>query len=149
MDFFVRIRNFKKYKGRTDVEHASWFRLSNRFLEDPEFFGFSSDEKLVWIEYMSISSYKNSDVIHISYEHMKRVCGFHSEVVDSATKKLIEIKCIDTNKTGKFRRRNVADTSTGATDRQTGQTKQNKQDSPDAKRADLTLVFDDQSAGNQ
>lgn len=116
MDLQIRIRNFEDYKGRSDVKHNSWFRLSNRFLEDHEFFDFTPGEKLVWIYLLSLASQKNHGDIHVSYQHAHHVCRIERDVLFSGIEKLIKIKCIEKIRTRTLRGRYAHDTQTCATE---------------------------------
>lgn len=115
----VEIRNFEGYKGRKDVEHNSWFRCSNRLLEDPDFFEFSAEEILVWVYILSLSSQKNSPRVTIKFAHAERVCRLKKSIVESAILKLSgnQIDPVDVTLTS--RGRYADDTQTCATDRQT------------------------------
>lgn len=126
-DIKITIRNYDNYKGRSDVKNNSWFRLSNRFLEDSEFFDFSAEEKLVWIYFLSLASQKNNGTIHVSVQHAHHVCKLPKSVLTSAIKKLNNINCIEIPRTRTSRGRYVRDTHTCATDRtdRTEQTEQN------------------------
>jgi hypothetical protein len=112
----IRIINFEAYKGRSDVKHNSWLRLSNRFLEDYEFFDFSFGEKIVWIYLLSIASQKNTSEIVLSYQHAHQVCNIDEKLLTSAIEKLTKIKCIEKIRTRTLRGRYAHDTHTCATD---------------------------------
>lgn len=107
----IKIKNFEHYKGRGDVKHNSWFRCSNKLLEDPELFHFDLQELMVWIYFLSIASQKNNCVIHVSYLHAEKVCRLPRHVVDSATAKLLQLKIIEKIRTRTIRGRyeNVTD----------------------------------------
>ena len=45
----VTINGYDKFKGRKDVGSPTWFKLSNDFLSDPEFYSFTFSEKCAWI----------------------------------------------------------------------------------------------------
>lgn len=122
----VTIKNWDAYKGRKDVEHNSWFRCSNRLLEDPDFFDWSSDEILAWLYVMSIASQKNSGEVAINLLHAERVCRIKQSVMRSAIAKLEGLGVIssesqesDADVTSTLRARYADVTSTCATDRQT------------------------------
>lgn len=115
MDLHIRILNFEAYKGRADVKHNSWLRLSNRFLEDHEFFGFSFGEKIAWVYLLSIASQKNTSDITVSYQHAHQVCNIDENTLTSAVEKLIKIKCIEKLRTRTLRGRYAHDTRTCAT----------------------------------
>lgn len=122
----VRIRNFEKYKGRSDVKHNSWFRCSNRLLEDPDFYEFSHAELLVWVYILSLASIKNSDEIEINFDRADKVCRLKKKDVLSALEKLEGNQIDRLTDTLTLRARYANDTSTCATeqDRQTEQTGQ-------------------------
>lgn len=113
---WVKILGFEKYKGRADVAHNSWFRCSNRLLEDPDFFDFTAEEKLVWIYLLSIASQKNTSDIHVSHQHAHHVCRLSEKAVTTAIEKLCEIKVIKRLRARTLRGRYVGDTRTCATD---------------------------------
>lgn len=124
----VRVVNFEKYKGRGDVKNNSWFRCSNRILEDHEFFDFTHEEMLVWIYLLAISSQKNACSVCISYKHANVIARLSFDAMDSAISKLSKIKMIEVET---LRGRNVRGTSASRsralqTNRQT-----NKQDITD------------------
>lgn len=119
MDITITIVNYDKYKGRKDVENNSWFRLSNRFLEDADFFDFSAEEKLVWIYLLSVASQKNTAKLRVNHRHAEQVCGLPSPSINSAIKKLSEIGVLKIEQARTLRGRYVDDTATCATDRQT------------------------------
>lgn len=122
----VRIRNYEKYKGRGDVKHNSWFRCSNRLLEDSDFFGFSHAELLVWVYVLSLASQKNVDAVFINFDHAERVCRLKKKDVLSALGKLQGNQIDPVGDTCAVRPRDVDDTSTCATGH-TGQTEQTGQ----------------------
>jgi hypothetical protein len=115
----IRIRRWAEYKGRKDVEHNSWFRCSNRLLEDPDFFEFSHEEILVWVYILSVSSQKNSDLVTIKFAHAERVCRLRRAAVLSAIEKLSGNQIDPVDDTPTERPRNADDTETCATDKQT------------------------------
>lgn len=112
----VTIVNYEHYKGRKDVTHNSWFRCSNRLLEDPDFFGFTSDEILVWVYILSLSSQKDTDTVFINFDHAERVCRLSKEAVVGAVEKLRPKQLLPAAGTRPSRRRTVAVTEAGATD---------------------------------
>lgn len=120
----VRICNFAKYKGRPDVKINSWFRCSNRLLEDHEFFDFTHEELLVWIYLLSLSSQKNHEIVHVSLQHAHQVCRLSADAVMGAIEKLCKIECIEKIRTRTVRGRYARDTQTCATGQdRTGQDK--------------------------
>lgn len=143
----ITILKYKEYKGRSDVKNNSWFRLSNRFLEDADFYDFTAEEKLVWIYFLSISSQKNAAKVSISFRHAERVCGLKRNVCVTAIEKLLKIKVISTDVSDAVHGRNVIVTDACATDRQTNkqteQTIQDRQDDPAAPAAEADPEISD------
>jgi hypothetical protein len=120
----VKILGFEKYKGRTDVVHNSWFRLSNRITEDHEFFDFSDAEFKAWVYMLCLASQKNNDLVHVFYQHAHQVCNIKKVSITGAIEKLIRNKCIAVVRARGERGRYADDTRTCATDRQTDITRQ-------------------------
>jgi len=118
----VKIKNFAAFKGRQDVKNNSWFRCSNRLLEDPDFFDFNHAEIMVWIYILSLASIKNNAAIIINFSHADRVCRLPKEVVLSAVKKLEGNQLLPVDVTRAARGRVANNHSTCATDRQTDTT---------------------------
>ena len=113
----VKINNYNAYKGRNDVVYNSWFRCSNRLLEDPDFFDFTHEEILVWIYILSLASQKNTDTVCIKFAHAERVCRLKKSAVESAIKKLQAIQILPVDDTDTLRERNADDTFTCATEK--------------------------------
>lgn len=138
MDFIeVTVRNFESYKGRADVTHNSWFRMSNRILEDPEFFEFTSSEFLVWIYILCQASKKNQATIQVFYQHAHHIARLPKNVVNSAIEKLKIIRCIDVVRNRDGRGRYVDDTQTCAT----RHNKHNKTDKTECRSGDRPPDF--------
>lgn len=125
----VTIVNFETYKGRADVKHNSWFRCSNRLLEDPDFFDFSHEEILVWIYILSLGSQKNSHKVTINYHHANSVARLSTVAINSAVRKLKKLKALEVST---LRGRYVRDTETCSTRQDiTDKTRQDRQESSD------------------
>lgn len=90
----LKINNWEKYNPRNDIKSPKWFALNNRILEDPHFFGFTSDEFKFWIYALCQASQQNSEEILINVDHAKHICSIESKIITSATKKLSAIECI-------------------------------------------------------
>lgn len=130
----VLIKGFDQYKGRADVKHNSWFRCSNRLLEDHEFFNFSHTEIIVWIYLLSVASQKNTGKITVAYSHAETIAKLDRPSVDSAIKKLKKIGAIEVSNSRTLRGRYADVTDTCAT-RQTEQTEHNKHNITDTPEA--------------
>lgn len=111
----MTIKNFKRYKGRKDVTHNTWFRLSNRLLEDPDFYDFTAGELLSWVYMLSLASQKNSAVIEVNFAHAERVCRIKTKDLISAIKKLEGKQLLPGDVTPTLRGRDADVTDAGAT----------------------------------
>jgi hypothetical protein len=60
---WVKVSKWSDYAGRTDVVNHTWFRCSNRILEDEDFFEFSDAEILGWLYILSLCSQKKTDTV--------------------------------------------------------------------------------------
>jgi len=123
-----------------DVTNNSWFRLSNRFLEDADFFDFTSDEKLCWIYILSLASQKNTGTLMINFKHAEKICSLKPNVLESAIKKLSEINIITIDVTPTLRERNADVTSTCATDITNRHNKQDITNITEHAKSDLPTI---------
>lgn len=62
----IEIKNWAKYNPRSDVKSCSWFRMSNDFFLDPDFYGCSLATRIIWIYTLSVASKKMSDTVRIN-----------------------------------------------------------------------------------
>jgi hypothetical protein len=103
-----------KYRPRKDIAHPTWYKCSNRLLEDGDFYHFSAEEKLVWYRILELISQKQSQTVRIDIDHCKKVCGISPRSVRSGLLKLQELSLIsiDPNVTETLRGRNADVTRT-------------------------------------
>jgi hypothetical protein len=83
----ITINNWGKHQ-RKDVKKPSWFALSNRITEDPDFYSFTGDEFKAWIYILSQASQKQSDTIAANIIHVYRSSGISKDDFFSAIEKL-------------------------------------------------------------
>jgi uncharacterized phage protein (TIGR02220 family) len=62
----IEIKNWAKYNPRSDVKSCSWFRMSNDFFSDPDFYGCSLEARIVWIFALSVASKKMSQKVRLN-----------------------------------------------------------------------------------
>jgi hypothetical protein len=62
----VEVCNWAKFNPRADVKSCSWFRMSNDFFSDPDFYDCTIDVRIVWIFILSIASRKMNSVIKLN-----------------------------------------------------------------------------------
>lgn len=84
----VTIRGWEKYNKRKDIKNPWWFALSNRMLEDPEFYSFSGEEVRAWLYVLSIASQRNSATITINFNQARRSCNVKTDALISIIEKL-------------------------------------------------------------
>lgn len=84
---FVKIKN-TNWRPRKDIAHPTWFKCSNRILEDEDFYNFTFAEILVWIHILSVGSQQDSDEIFIKFETADRKARLTKDIVMSAVEKL-------------------------------------------------------------
>lgn len=87
----VTISNWDKYNPRKDYKRPWWFAMSNRLLEDPDFYSFSDAEIRAWIYILSQASQRASKEIRVHFDHASRVCNVKTQALKSAVKKLEKI----------------------------------------------------------
>lgn len=107
----ITILNYEKFNGRKDVKTNSWFKCSNRLLEDSDFFAFSHGEFLVWIYILSIASQKGESTFCLNLEHCDRIARLGKKLVFSALEKLEQLQLVEISRnvdvTDPLRVRNV------------------------------------------
>lgn len=111
----ISIKGFEKFKGRTDVRLNSWFRCSNRLLEDPDLFDFSHSEICVWIYILSLASQKNLADVNMNFEHANRIARLKEREILSAIDKLAKLNIITVHDTSTLRARSADVTATCST----------------------------------
>lgn len=129
----ITIINWKKFNGRPDVKHPSWFRVDYRLLEDSDFYDFSFEEFKAWLYFMAQACKKNDGKIRVSYAHAKATARLSRKGIDGALRKLNNLGIADADVTHPLRERNANDTRQD----RTGQTGQDK--------TEQTPVFDFES----
>ena len=92
----IEILKWDKYNPRKDIKTTSWLRLQNDFCHDPDFYGFSCEEKMVWIYILCSASKKYSPKIKICEKQICAALNISTAFVRSSISKLKskEIQCI-------------------------------------------------------
>lgn len=62
----LEVMNWEKYNPRSDVKSASWFRMSNSFFSDADFYGKSASVRLTWLSILCEASVKMSAIVKIN-----------------------------------------------------------------------------------
>jgi len=133
----IEIVNWDKHNPRKDIKHPNWFALSNRFLEDPDFFDFTAIEIKAVLYVWCQASQKNSSTLVIRPAHAKRVCDIDPRSLDSCLTRLENLghvrRCTESVRS---RTPSVHDKQTDTTNRtlQTEQTEECTERLPSADR---------------
>ena len=102
-NFNIIVLQWEKYNPRKDVKHPRWFAFSNRMIEDPDFFSFSSGEFKAWIYILSQCSQRNASQIVANVTHLQQVCAIKIDEFEGALKKLSNIGAIRFSRTRSVR----------------------------------------------
>lgn len=87
----VKILNWDKHNPRKDYKRPTWFALSNRFLEDADFFDFTPIELKAVLYIFCQASQKSSASITLNPAHSSRVCNIDDETLRQTVAKLAGI----------------------------------------------------------
>ncbi len=91
------IHGWEKFNPRKDYKKPWWFALSNRLLEDPDFFDFTAEELKAWLYILSRASQENSSEIIIRTSHADRVCKIKPKAMSRSIDKLVRLGVISTS----------------------------------------------------
>lgn len=97
--FTVTISNWEKFNPRKDYKRPWWFALSNRLMEDSDFYSFNDGEFRAWIYILSQASQHLSGTVRIGFSHADRVCNVRPKNLKSAISKLKRIGAITIDET--------------------------------------------------
>lgn len=101
----IKINNWEKHNPRKDVKRPSWFALSNRLIEDADFYTFTGNEFKTWIYILSQASQKQKSEFNIYPDHADRACCIPKKDLISALEKLQKIQAITVDVTHTLRER--------------------------------------------
>jgi uncharacterized phage protein (TIGR02220 family) len=90
----VEIKNWNKYNPRSDAKSCAWFRMSNDFFTDPDFYGANLEARMVWIFLLAASSKKMNAKIKINTQMIADSLSSRLESIDFAIEQLAFIGCI-------------------------------------------------------
>jgi hypothetical protein len=123
MIFELEITSWKKYHPRSDVKSCTWYRQSNDFFSDPEFYGCDAALRVMWIFILCIRSKKSDeDRVKINSKMASDMTGIDQKEVENIIFTLRDMKMIEIFTDNVISTRsNPVDNISGsyATDRQT------------------------------
>lgn len=93
----VEVVNWEKFNPRSDVKSASWFRMSNNFFGDPDFYGQPLVVRLTWLFILCTASEKLSSTVKVNTKQIADALStddlkFTSSVIDGAIISLSKIR---------------------------------------------------------
>jgi uncharacterized phage protein (TIGR02220 family) len=90
----IEIPKWAKHNPRSDAKSCSWFRMSNDFFTDPEFYGATLEARMLWIFILSAASKKMDAKIKINTQMVADTLSSRVESIDFAIEQLFSIGCI-------------------------------------------------------
>lgn len=93
----LEIKNWEKHNPRSDVKTARWFKMSNEFFSDPEFYGTSLEARTVWIYLLCTASKKMKSIIKINTQMIADNLRISVDSVDYAIIELERCASITTS----------------------------------------------------
>ena len=93
----LTVNNWAKYNPRSDVKSCSWFRMSNDFFSDAEFYKATPCMRLVWIFIMCAASKKMDPTIKINLNMVSDQVTFTNDEVLNALDTLVQIGCLESD----------------------------------------------------
>jgi hypothetical protein len=91
----VKIRNWKRFNPRQDIQKPGWFRVDYLLLEDPAFYDFTHEEFHAFMYILAQACRKNSSEVLINYAHARITARLSKVGIDSAIQKLLEIEVLE------------------------------------------------------
>lgn len=89
MIYSVSVKNWTKFNPRSDVKSCTWYRQTNDFFADPDFYGASPEVRLLWIYVLCAVSKKMSG--GSAKINIKAFCDSSGISLSSAKKAIAEL----------------------------------------------------------
>lgn len=80
----LEIKNWEKHNPRSDIKTARWFKMSNEFFNDPEFYGITLEARVVWMFLLCTASKQMSANIKVNTQMIADLIQTRVESVDFA-----------------------------------------------------------------
>lgn len=96
MIYNVSVKNWIKFNPRSDVKSCTWYRQTNDFFADPDFYGASPETRLLWIYVLCAVSKKMSG--GTAKINLKAFCDSSGITLQSAKRailNLFEMGCLE------------------------------------------------------
>ncbi len=90
----IEILNWDRFNIRKDIKATNWLRFQNNFCTDPDFWSFTSDEKMVWIYILCESSQRYKKEISIDLQQISAFMRIKLSCVENGMSKLVQLGAI-------------------------------------------------------
>jgi uncharacterized phage protein (TIGR02220 family) len=90
----IKVKNWAKHNPATRAKTHSWFKMSNDFFTDPDFYRATLEARTIWLFIMCSASKKTSDTIRLNTQMAADSLNVRLETVDYALNELVQIGCI-------------------------------------------------------
>jgi uncharacterized phage protein (TIGR02220 family) len=97
MIFEVEVKNWEKFNARSDVKACTWFRMSNDFFADADFYGVSATTRMVWVYFLCASSKKGKSVVKVNSQMILDAMKISDKDLVFALEELQNIGCLKTS----------------------------------------------------
>jgi hypothetical protein len=86
----LEIKNWKKHNPRSDAKTCTWFKMSNDFFDDPDFFPVSGDGQRLWFYLLGRASKSMSGTVKINTQIVANKLRIATDAVDFALLELVK-----------------------------------------------------------
>jgi hypothetical protein len=86
----LEIKNWKKHNPRADVKTCTWFKMSNDFFNDPDFYMISGDGQRLWFYILGQASKKVSSIVKINTQMAANALRIDLAALDYALLELVK-----------------------------------------------------------
>lgn len=91
----IKIKNWAKHNPATRAKTHAWFKMSNDFFNDPDFYRASLEARMIWLFIMCSASRKTSDTIKLNTQMAADSLNVRIETVEFAIEELSHIGCLE------------------------------------------------------
>lgn len=103
----IKIKNWAKHNPATRANSNSWFKMSNDFFNDAEFYRATLEARMIWIFILCAASKRMGDTIKLNTQMASDSLNIRIEAVDFAIAELVQIGCIKLDEFNNFHLRGL------------------------------------------
>lgn len=116
----IEINEWEKYNPRSDRISYTWFRLQNDIVVSPKYFGWTSDQRIIWIGMLAEYSRNSCEPFVLNTTWLSQQLNIQVKLILSAIQLLIENNMVTCSNIDEWLPpRHHHDTTWALTDRQT------------------------------